>query len=96
MDYAKEDQPSKRSLYRQRAKQLETEEEFEDENLPEDIAYFHRLFFEIWDYSTGLTYQDLYYWMKIYGVPLSSDVINMLKTISGKANEFVRQKLKDK
>lgn len=96
MDYAEDDKPSKRSLYRQRARHLNIEEEFEDEDLPEDVAYFHRLFFEIWDSYRGLTYQNIYYWQKIYGIKLSSDILNMFKIISGKANEFIRQKTKPK
>ena len=96
MDYAKEGEASKRKHLLQITKQLGKEEIFEDEDLPYEVAYFHSLFFEIWDSSRGLTYQNLYYWQKIYGVNLSSDIIEMFKIISGKANEFVSKKLKPK
>jgi hypothetical protein len=96
MDYTKDGEPSRRALYRQRAKQLKTEELFEDEDLPDEVAYFHSLFFEIWNISEGLTYQNLYYWQQIYGIKLSSEIIDMLKKISGKANEFISIKNKPK
>jgi len=96
MDYAESDKPSKRSMYRQRAKHLNTEEIFDDEDLPEDIAYFHRIFFEIWDIDRGITYQDVYFWQMIYGVSLASDIISMFRIASGKCNEYLRQKRKPK
>jgi hypothetical protein len=96
MDYVSDDKPSKRSHLKQLAKATKVEPEFEDEDLPDEVAYFRRLFFEIWDSSRGLTYQNLYYWMKIYGIELKSDVIEMLKVVSGKANEFISKKIKDK
>jgi len=80
-------------MYRQRAKQLKEDVIFEDEELPEEVAYFHGLFFEIWDSYRGLTFQNIYYWQKIYGIELGSDVIEMFKRISGKANEFMRSKM---
>lgn len=81
-------------MYRQRAKHLKEDIVFEDEDLPEEIAYFHSLFFEVWDSYRGLTYQNLYYWQKLYRIDLSPDIIEMLKRISGKANEFIRKQNK--
>lgn len=96
MDFTKDDGPSKRALLRQKAAQLNIDEVFEDENLPDEIAYFHSMFFEIWDSYRGLTYQNLYYWQQLYDIKLSSDIIAMMKHISGKANEFIGRKTKPK
>lgn len=96
MDYAEGDKPSKRSHLKQIAKTKNVDPEFEDEDLPEEVAYFHRIFFEVWDSYRGLTYQNLYYWQKLYKVELSSDIIEMYKVISLKANEFLRLKNKPK
>jgi hypothetical protein len=98
MDYVEFDKktgknkPSKRALYRQRAKHLKTDPAFDDEIMPDEIAYFHRIFFEVWDMEHGITYQNLYYWQKIYGIRLTSDIINMFKMISGKCSEFLQLK----
>ena len=81
-------------MHRQRAKQLKEDVIFEDEELPDEVAYFHRLFFEVWDSYRGLTYQNLYYWQQLYKIELSYDVIEMFKRVSGKANEFIRNKNK--
>lgn len=69
---------------------------FDDEELPEEVEYFHRLFFELWDQSNGLTYQNMYYWQKIYGIELQSDVIDMFKIVAAEANNFIKLKLKPK
>lgn len=96
MDYTADDKPSKRAHLKQVAKTKNVDPEFEDEDLPEEIAYFHRIFFEVWDSYRGLTYQNLYFWQMLYKIELSSDIIEMFKRISGKANEFIRNKTKQK
>lgn len=96
MDYAKEGESSRRAHLKQRAKSLKINEIFDDEDLPEEISYFHGLFFEIWNASDGLTYQNIYYWQKIYGVQLQSDIISMFMIVAGKANTFIKTKLKPK
>lgn len=74
------------------SKQTKSIIEFEDESLPEEIAYFHSLFFEVWDAYRGLTYRNILDWQELYGIRLTSDIIDMFKQIAGKANEFVRSK----
>ena len=81
-------------MHRQRAKQLKEDVIFEDEELPEEVAYFHRLFFELWDSYRGLTYLNIWLWQQIYKIDLSLDIIEMFKRIANKANDFVKERNK--
>lgn len=96
MEYTKDGAASKRQHYLQRAKQTGKTVDFDDEDLPENVAYFHNLFFELWDSYRGLTYLNIWLWQQIYKIELSYDVIEMFKRIANKANEFVKERNKAK
>jgi len=95
MDYAGKDGISKRQRMIQIAEQTGKEMQFQDADLPWDVEYFHRMFFEIYSQDKGLQYSEIYYWQQITGLRLSSDVISMFMKTAGKCNEFINKKMKE-
>ena len=94
MDYRKGDSPSRRQQLRQIAKQTGKEFDFEDDVILDEIRFYHSMFFEVWDSYKGLTYQNIYYYQKLFDVYLQPQEIEMFKGIAGKCNEYVAGKTK--
>lgn len=96
MDFPDDKGVSERSRLRQVAKSTNIEPEFDDDSIPEELAFLWSTFWELYS-ADGIMFSELLAWEQLTGIHLVGMERRILMAASNKAvstvNEIERKKL---